>query len=198
MTLPPRPPRRSPLVVLALLLPLLLAACGGGLSGTGDLDYVPGQGGTLQIPVEQRGEPVTLSGESLEGEPVDVADSRGEVSVINVWWSGCGPCRTEMPMLVEVSEEQDGVTFLGINTRNPDRGTALAFQREFGVTFPSIYDATGAPLLAFGSRYAPQGMPSTVVLDEQGRVAALITGPIPSKLTLEQVIEDAAGSSADG
>ena len=196
MTQPSRAWR--PLLVLAVVLPLLLAGCGGSLSGTGDLDYVPGQGGTLQVPVDQRGEPVSLRGETLEGDPVDLADSRGQVTVVNVWWSGCGPCRTEMPMLVEVSEEQDDVAFLGINTRNPDRGTALAFQREFGVTFPSIYDATGAPLLAFGGRFAPQGMPSTVVLDEQGRVAALITGPVPSKLTLEQVIEDAAGSSADG
>lgn len=199
------PARARPPRLLALVLPalLLLGACGGALSGTGDLDYVPGRGSVVEVAPAERGDPVELSGQSLEGEAVDVAASRGQVSVINVWWSGCAPCRAEMPMLVDVSEEQDDVAFLGINTRNPDRGTAMAFQREFDVTFPSIYDNTGAPLLAFGGRYAPQGMPSTVVLDEEGRVAALITGPIPSRLTLEQVIDGArvgagAGSSADG
>ncbi len=203
MSVPARRGRNPRLLLLVLLPLLLLGACGGGLSGTGDLDYVPGQGSVAEVAPADRGDPVELSGQSLEGDPVDLADTRGQVTVVNVWWSGCGPCRAEMPMLVDVSEELDDVAFLGINTRNPDRGTALAFQREFDVTFPSIYDNTGAPLLAFGGRFAPQGMPSTVVLDAEGRVAALITGPIPSRLTLEQVIEGAGaaageGSSADG
>ncbi len=171
---------------------MLLSGCSG-LSGTGDLQYVPGQGNVVEVPAADREAPVDLTGESIDGDPVDLADTRGEVTVINVWWSGCTPCRSEMPMLVEASKRLEGTAFLGINTRNPDRGTAAAFQREFGVTFPSIYDNTGAPLLAFGARYAPQAMPSTVVLDPQGRVAALVSGVIPSELTLEEIVDGARG-----
>ncbi len=184
----------------AALVPALLLTAGcSGLSGTGDLQYVPGQGNVAEVAAADREAPVELSGESLQGKPVDLADLRGEVTVVNVWWSGCTPCRTEMPLLVEASQQLDDVAFVGINTRNPDRGTAIAFEREFDVPFPSIYDDTGAPLLAFGTRYAPQAMPSTVVLDEDGRVGALISGPIPSALTLREVVEQVQdGGSVDG
>lgn len=176
--------------VVLLLLALVLSGCSS-LRGTGDLQYVPGEGNIVEVPLAERGEPVELTGESLEGEPLDLADSRGEVTVVNVWWSGCTPCRTEMPMLAQAAREMDDVTFLGINTRNPDRGTAIAFERAQRVPYPSIYDVTGAPLLAFGQRYAPQAMPSTVVLDPEGRVAALVTGVIPTLQTLRDIVEAA-------
>ncbi len=188
----PRAARAPVLGAIVLGLTLVLSGCSS-LSGTGDLQYVPGEGNIIEVPAADREAPVTLTGESLEGDPVDLADSRGEVTVINVWWSGCTPCRTEMPMLVDAAASMEDTAFVGINTRNPDRGTAVAFQREFGVTFPSLYDNTGAPLLAFGARYAPQAMPSTVVLDPQGRVAALISGVIPSELTLRDVVDAARG-----
>ena len=187
-----RPPRAARRAVVLLAGALLLSSCSG-LTGTGDLQYVPGRGNVIEVPADEREAPVELSGESLDGDPVDLAETRGEVTVVNVWWSGCVPCRTEMPMLVDAAQAMDDVAFLGINTRNPDRGTAVAFQEEFDVTFPSIYDNTGAPLLAFGATYAPQAMPSTLVLDEQGRVAALISGEIPSELTLEEVVDGARG-----
>lgn len=188
MTRARRTSRYASRIAALVAAPLLLAGCGG-LSGTGDLQYVPGEGNVTEVAEEDRGAPVALSGESLQGEPVDLAESRGEVTVVNVWWSGCAPCRSEMPMLVEASQEMDDVTFVGINTRDPGLGTAQAFEREVGVDYPSLYDDTAAPLLAFPPPYQPQSMPSTVVLDEQGRVGALISGEIPSKLTLEQVVE---------
>ncbi len=189
--------RRTAALTALAAAPLLLSACGG-LEGTGDLQYVSGEGNVLEVPPSERGEPVDLSGESLQGEPLDLADSRGEVTVVNVWWSGCGPCRSEMPMLVEAAERMPGTTFVGINTRDPGLGTAQAFEREVGVTYPSLYDDTAAPLLAFPPPYTPQSMPSTVVLDEEGRVGALISGEIPSALTLEQVVESGAGDRASG
>ncbi len=179
---------RRTAALLALAAAPLLAGCGG-LQGTGDLQYVAGEGNVLEIDEPDRGEPVELSGETLQGEPLDLADSRGQVTVVNVWWSGCAPCRAEMPMLVEAAEEMDDVAFVGINTRDPGLGTAQAFEREVGVRYPSLYDDTAAPLLAFPAPYQPQSMPSTVVLDEKGRVGALISGEIPSALTLEQVVE---------
>ncbi len=184
----PRSHRRAALVATVAASSLLLAGCSG-LEGTGDLQYVGGMGNVVEIPEADRGEPVELSGESIQGEPLDLADSRGEVTVVNVWWSGCAPCRSEMPMLVDAAEEMDDVTFIGINTRDPGLGTAQAFEKEVGMTYPSFFDDSATPLLAFPAPYQPQAMPSTVVLDEEGRVGALVSGEIPSALTLKQVVD---------
>ena len=175
---------------LAVTLLVTLTGCSG-LSGTGDGDYVPGEGQVAQIAVEDREAPVEVTGTTLEGDPLDLADFRGDVTVVNVWWSGCGPCRSEMPMLVELAGESDAA-FVGINIRDQSREAAQALERSAGVTYPSLYDPGSETLLEFGAKYSPRSMPSTMVLDREGRIAALISGAIPSKLTLSDVIEEVA------
>lgn len=177
---------------------LLLTGCSS-LQGTGDKGYISGNGDVRLIDPADRDEPLELTGTSLTGESVDVADYRGKVVVINAWWSGCGPCRTEMPMLAEASEELGAkAQFLGINIRDNSEQQGLAFSRDAGVTYPSIYDPGGKAMLAFSGKVSLVATPSTVVLDRNGRVAAAISGDIPSKLTLTDVVEDVAGASADG
>ncbi|MEJ7834063.1 MAG: TlpA disulfide reductase family protein [Nocardioides sp.] len=177
------------LTVLPVLVLGLVSACSG-LGGTGELEYVGGDGRIVQVPSEERVAPVAVAGETLQGAPLDLADLRGEVVVVNVWWSGCGPCRTEMPMLVEASRELDA-EFVGINIRD-NAAAGAAFERELGVDYPSIEDPGSEALLGFGQRYAPRSMPSTAVLDREGRVAALISGEIPSALTLAELVEEIA------
>ncbi|MCD4533459.1 TlpA family protein disulfide reductase [Nocardioides sp. cx-169] len=185
----------APLLV-TLLTAGLTAGCSG-LQGTGDGDYVPGAKGNnvAEVAVEERESPIELSGTTLDGEELALDDLRGEVVVVNVWWSQCAPCRSEMPMLVEASEELDA-TFVGINIRNSSEAEARTFETKYGVTYPSIHDPGSETLLAFGTRYFPRSMPSTVVLDREGRVASLVSGPIPSRTTLEALVEGAA--AADG
>jgi thiol-disulfide isomerase/thioredoxin len=162
-------------------------------NGTEGKNYVAGDGVVIEIPADERGKPVELSGETLTGERVDLADHRGSVGVVNVWWSGCPPCRTEAPLLVDAADELPGNgTILGINIRDSSKDNALAFERGFGVTYPSIYDPGSSLLLNFPAPFNPRDMPSTAVLDRQGRVAALIRGEIPSKLTLIDLAEEAA------
>ena len=184
--------RTTTLLAAALLTAGLTTGCSG-LQGTGDGDYVPGAKGNnvAEIAVDDRESPIELSGTTLEGEELDLADLRGEVVVVNVWWSGCGPCRSEMPMLVEAAEELDA-RFVGINIRNYSEAEARTFEKRYGVTYPSLYDPGSETLLAFGSRYMPRSMPSTVVLDREGRAAALISGAIPSRTTLAEVVEEVA------
>ncbi len=181
------PASRRVLPLLALALTLAVSGCTG-LRGSGDLDYVPGEGNVVQVAIEAREGPIEISGTSLQGEPVDLADFRGEVTVVNMWGSWCAPCRSEAPLLVQAVEELDAV-FVGINVRDTE-GNALAFEREYGVPYPSIYDQGSETLLLFGSRYAPRSMPTTAVLDRDGRVAALISGPIPSEITLTELVEE--------
>lgn len=184
--------RRLAALLTTLTSVLVLAGCSG-LSGTGELEYVPGEGNVLQIAAADRSGVVDVSGSSLQGDAVDFADFRGEVVVVNVWWSQCGPCITEMPMLVEAEQELDAdeTEFLGINIRETSEENALAFERERGVDYPSIYDPGSETLLQFDG-YPPSSMPSTAVLDREGRVAALISGAVPSKTTLTDVVEEVA------
>ncbi len=169
---------------------LLLSGCSG-LSGTGDLEYIEGEGNVVQVPVEDREDPVEISGESLDGEPVDLADWRGDVVVVNIWGAWCTQCRSEAPLLVDAAAELDA-RFVGIDIRDVDPGPARAFEREYGIEYPSIHDPGSEQLLRFGATYGPKATPSTYVLDREGRVAALISGEVPSLGTLTDVVEEVA------
>lgn len=184
--------------VVVVLIALLLAGCSN-FQGTGELEYVQGDGAITMVPPAERLDPVEISGETVQEEPLDFADHRGRVVVVNVWGSWCGPCRAEMPMLVDAHAELDpeAVSFIGINIRDASTANAAAFEREMGVDYPSIYDPGSETLLKFG-RHAPYSPPSTLILDREGRVAALISGEIPSKKTLLDLVADVEAEASDG
>jgi thiol-disulfide isomerase/thioredoxin len=184
--------RRLSLLVAAVAVTAGTATACTDVSGTNGKDYVEGGGAVLEIPEADRKAPVEVSGETLTGDHLDLADRRGSVVVVNVWWSGCGPCRVEAPMLVDAADELAGdATIVGIDIRN-SRDDGLAFERGLGISYPSIFDHGSEQLLNFPAPFNPRAMPSTVVLDRQGRVAALIPGQLPSKLTLVDVVEKVA------
>lgn len=172
-----------------LVCALLLVGCGGGLDGTGDANYVTGDGAIVQIAPGERERPVDIAGPSLQGEPVDLADLRGRVVVLNLWGSWCNPCRDEAPVLREASTQLDAA-FVGISFREDSPDNALAFEREFAIPYPTIAD-DGSEVLALG-RYVPKAPPTTYLLDTRGRVAAVITGPVGSAGTLEDLVEEVA------
>ena len=129
-----------------------------------------------EIPPEERQTLETFAGETLEDGLFDLADHQGKVLLINVWGSWCVPCRTEAPELAKASEEFNEVQFVGINVRDND-AAALAFEREYGITYPSINTATSsAAVLAISAAAPSNAVPSTVILDRQGRVAARVVG----------------------
>ncbi|GAA3284907.1 TlpA family protein disulfide reductase [Streptomyces lavendulae] len=122
-----------------------------------------------------------LTGTDLDGNPISLAAFRGEVVVLNVWGSRCAPCRAEAGDLALLSGEVRGagVRFLGINTRDRDRDAARSFVRAHGLDFPSLHDPTGALLLRFPPEVLnPQTIPSTLVVDREGRVAVAIGGAV--------------------
>jgi peroxiredoxin len=104
--------------------------------------------------------------------------AQGKVTVINFWYAGCAPCRAEAKDLQEIYEEFEaqGVQMLGVNVRDT-APTILAFARKFGWTFPSVVDAqSGDVMLAYTGIVTPQAVPTTLVLDSEGRVSARILG----------------------
>ncbi len=175
-------------MLIPLLAGLALSGCSG-LSGTGDLEYIEGDGTVTQVSIGDREDPVEVTGTSLDGDEIDLADYRGGVTVVNVWASWCPPCRSETPALVAAAAEVDA-TFVGINIRESS-DTAAAFERTQEVPYESIHDEGGETLLQFG-RYRPRLPPTTLVLDRQGRVAALVSGAIPSETTLVELVEEVA------
>lgn len=178
---------------LPLLIAMLAVVSACGVSGTNQTGYITGDGRVTQWVPSHRGAPIKLAGTSLDGQHVDISADRGKVVVVNIWWSGCGPCRTEMPMLQAVSK-QGAAAFVGINTRDNSADNGLAFERSVGVEYPSIYAPDGQALSAFNG--LPGTTPVTVVLDRQGRVAAIVSGPIPSQTTLEDLITCAGDDNA--
>ncbi|MEU6112487.1 TlpA disulfide reductase family protein [Streptomyces albidoflavus] len=171
--------RRLSLTASAAVAALLLTACGEGNGGTtqsgSGANYVAGKDGIATVDKGERKDAPAIGGETLDGSTFDLADHKGKVVVVNVWGSWCAPCRAEAPNLVKVAEDtaDQGVQFVGINTRDSNKGPAIAFEKDYEVGYPSLYDPQGKQILRFprGS-LSPQAIPSTVVIDRDGKIAA--------------------------
>ena len=175
-----------------LLTVLLLTGCAtitGGWTEDGDqAGYVSGDRSVTTWEGDQRPGPVDLAGTDYAGEPVDVAAWRGDVVVLNTWYAACPPCRAEAPDLVALASDYPGVHLLGINFTD-DAGTAQAFERTFAVGYPSLHDDEGAGVAALQGVVPVQAVPTTVLLDRQGRVAARILGRVDAS-TLRSLVDD--------
>ncbi len=194
-TLVSRPPRRrraraSAALGLAASL-LALAGCSGGSAPSADGGFVGGDGKWTRVAPEDRQPAPEISAEGLTGQTISLARYDGKVVVLNVWGSWCAPCRKEAPELVAAADETAAsAQFIGLNTRDLDKAPAEAFVRAFEIDYPNIYDPRGKLLLKF-TDLPPAGIPSTLIIDEQGRVAARIIG-VTTKITLVDVIDDVA------
>jgi thiol-disulfide isomerase/thioredoxin len=174
-----------------------LAACSGSTSGGTGTNYVAGDGTITLVPPAKRQQPIDLRGTTLEGTPFDLASLRGRTVVLNVWGSWCPPCRKEAPDLqaASVALKAKDVEFVGINVRDPDPAQSVAFEKTFGVTYPSVVDDGGELLLALRGAVAPQAIPSTLVLDTHGRIAARISSST-TKITLIDLVDDVIAGKA--
>lgn len=162
-------------------------------------NYIAGDGSVTEILLENRGEPITFSGTTETGEKVSSQQYLGNVLVVNFWYAGCAPCRAEAGDLEEVYQETapSGVNFLGVNVRD-QAATAVSFNERFGVTYPSIMDQNGQAQLSFASQVPPNAVPTTLVLDAQGRVAARILGQLQDPSILLTLINDVAAEKSAG
>jgi thiol-disulfide isomerase/thioredoxin len=151
--------------------------------------YQSGDGTVTEIMPMNRVNPVTWGGIANDGSSLGSENLQGVVTVLNFWYAACSACRAETPDLVALSKEYEGkVQFVGVNVRD-SADTANAFKRSFGVDFPSVMDAeTGDVVLAFTGVITPSAVPTTLVMDRQGRPAARILG-IAEKATLKAIIE---------
>ncbi|MFF4506237.1 TlpA family protein disulfide reductase [Streptomyces sp. NPDC001401] len=161
----------------AAVATLLMSACssGGTSGGGGDTNFVMGKDGISTAKKGERAAAPDLSGKTVNGGQLDVASYKGKVVVLNVWGSWCAPCRAEAPNFEKVYQDlkTKGVQFVGINTRDTSTQNAVAFEKQQGITYESLYDPTGKLMLRFQKgTLNPQAVPSTLVLDRDGRIAA--------------------------
>ncbi|PZU43548.1 MAG: redoxin [Arsenicicoccus sp.] len=194
---------RGHLLALLAAVAVVLAGCGGEGSTINDQmrqgdqkGYVAGDGTIQVLAPEERETVITLEGTTLEDEAWSSQDHLGEVVVVNVWGSWCGPCVEEAPDLEEVATEfaeaGEPVQFIGVNSRD-SVPSALAFQQKYDVSYPSLQDDGGR------TRAQLQGLavatPTTMVLDGQGRLAARVGGPVEAS-TLRGLVEDVLKSES--
>jgi thiol-disulfide isomerase/thioredoxin len=156
-------------------------------------NYIAGDGSISEYAADDRGEPISFTGETVEGDSFDSADTLGEVTVVNFWYAGCAPCRVESPILEEVHQDylvdEADVAFIGVNVRD-QAGTAASFEKNYGVTYPSILDVeSGEAQLAFAGPVPPAAVPTTIVLDQEGRVAARVLGQLTDASILSSIVD---------
>ncbi len=172
-----------------LFASILLTSCaGGGLSTPNENAFISGSGIATYLDESDRGPAPKISGQTLTQDFVSL-DSK-KVSVINVWASWCAPCRAEAPVLQEFSISYPEVQFAGILTRD-NISSAQAFYESFNLTYPTFTD--DSLLLGFGGSLIPNAIPTTLIIDKQGRVAVRISGEVTVaglKKMLEKVLSD--------
>jgi len=181
----------------AAALALTLAACAPDpvteqYRDGGDTGYISGEFAVQEIEPADRGEPVAWEGVTETGDELSSEDVAGDVVVVNFWYASCAPCRVEAADLQKVHTqfEDQGVSFVGVNTFD-QADQARSFAEEFGVTYPSIIDVNDAKVkLAFSAATPIQATPVTLVLDQEGRVAASIIGRLEGASILSTLVKD--------
>ena len=171
-----------PRTLAATLAVVLLPGCGAGKAAvstdSGTERFVSGDGIATYVSPARREPGPDLSGTTLDGKPLALADLGPGPVVVNVWGSWCAPCKSEQPGLERVAEatRSRGVRFLGVNVRDPSRTPALRHVERFGVTYPSLYDPSSRLLTRF--EVPAKTIPTTYVLDRHGRIAVYADGPV--------------------
>ena len=154
-------------------------------SADGEFSYISGDGSTTILPASQRKPAPALAAKTLEagafdGATFDLAAQKGKVVVLNVWASWCAECRVEAPALARIAPKLagDGVEFVGLNTRDSG-ASAQAYVDRFAVPYPSLDDTDGQLQVGFRDTGLPiLSVPTTIVIDKQGRVAARALGSL--------------------
>lgn len=185
--------RRVRIAAAALLL-VALTGCTENALNPGD-GTAAGDGQYTEWKPADRGQAAQFDTSTVDGASVSTAGLQGHIVVLNFWYAGCAPCRVEAAKLEAVHQANPKVDFIGVNTRD-GAAEAAAFEKKFGVTYPTILDASkGDMLLAFASVKPADATPTTIVLDTQGRVAARILGELLDKSILQSMLDTVVAES---
>jgi thiol-disulfide isomerase/thioredoxin len=178
----------KPLVIA--LAAVVLTGCAGtqssGQPESGDTRFIPGDGKIQIFEAAERKAAPAVEGQSLDGTTAGL--TKDKVVVLNFWASWCAPCRAEGPILKDVAArtKPSGVEFLGVNFKD-QKTAALAYDRAMQPGYPSIHDQQGQVLLGFQGTVPPAAIPSTLIIDRNGKIAARALGGVKYQALLDAV-----------
>jgi peroxiredoxin len=185
---------RSAVLAAGVCAVMVLAGCGRDPVALRGSDQV----GVTILEPDDRVSLDTVSGETLTGDTLSLSDYRGKVVVLNAWASWCEPCKQETPALVKSASRfsSEDVAFIGLDAFD-SMDKALEFVNEYGMTYPSLFDPDGE-LLGSVPGIPPKAVPSTLILDRDGRIAVRIIGPVPIGLDalIASVLDPATAAPA--
>jgi thiol-disulfide isomerase/thioredoxin len=174
----------------ALASILLLTSCStGGVSSNNQNAYISGDRSAVVIKESERNPAPDLSGQTLSGK--NFKSETGKITVLNVWASWCAPCRAEAPTLEEFALKNPNLQFLGILTRD-NLSSAQSFVKRFKISYPTLID--DAVIASFRGSLPANAIPTTLVIDANGLVAARISGQVTVS-TMKEVLEKVSGSA---
>lgn len=169
-----------------IIISLLISSCAtpvSNISSDSESGFVSGDGTSVfLIKSERKPAPILENVEFLSKE-INLKELENKVVLINVWGSWCSPCRKEAPELEELylKNKDKNVEFIGINIRD-SRISANRFIENFSITYPNIFDRDGKLLLGYKDSLPANAIPSTILIDKNGLVAARQLGPIDKSL----------------
>lgn len=182
--------RRLFLFVTPLLL--LLTGCStGGISHGNESAFIAGNGSAVVIPVAKRMVAPQFSSPTLDGGHFEFHS--GKLTVLNIWASWCSPCRAEAPVLSDFSKKNPEFVFLGLLTRD-NISAAKSFVKRFALEYPILID--DSIVADFKGSITPNAIPTTLVIDSEGRVAARISGEV-SVAVLQDVLQRVSGGAVN-
>ncbi len=181
--MPAKYPVRKFILVLSCLLLTACATPNASIQNSGEAGFISGDGSATFLKLEERKSAPELIALDFNDKTIDLNDYKNKVIVLNVWGSWCGPCRKEAKELQELylKNKDSGVEFIGINIRD-SKVSAEKFIANFGITYPNIFDRDGVKLLVFKDTLPANAIPSTVLVDKNGKVATRQLGPIDRAL----------------
>ncbi len=182
--------------MLAVAALAVTASCGrSSLGAQANSSGQNASGSTVErVAAADRKAALTVSGTTLDGQPLSTASYRGKVVVLNYWGSWCPPCVKETPDLKAAWQQLEGrgVEFLGLDAQEGPK-TGAAYMKANGLGYPSLAWDGGQFLLQLkGKAPAP---PVTIVLDQQGRLAARVLAPVDTS-TLVGLVDDVLKGSS--
>jgi thiol-disulfide isomerase/thioredoxin len=172
---------------------LTLSACSGGSNAVsqdgGSFRFVSGTHRGSVIPVPKRETLGAIKGDLLDGGTFALSQDLGKVTVVNFWATWCGPCTTETPQFDSVyrSYKSKDVAFVGIDTKEGGKSAPRAFVKDNDISYPIVFDEPGKIAVEMGN-IPLGGLPATVLVDKQGKVAAVYVGILSPK-DLEPVLD---------